>query len=56
VIVRKVPRKAKILVYISDAEKALVEKLGIPLMEYVKAYVEQVAKERKWSWYKGKIE
>ena len=29
----------------------LAKKMGVPIEEYVKAYVLLIAKERKWKWY-----
>ena len=51
-IIRKRRGKEEIMpVKIFRAQYELAKKMGVPIEEYVKAYVLLVAKERKWKWY-----
>jgi hypothetical protein len=52
VIVRKVRGQNKVgKVLLSRSEVELVQKMGIPLEEYVKTHLVRIAKERRWKWY-----
>jgi hypothetical protein len=54
-IVRKVKGQNKIgKIIMLAAEVAVVQKLGIPLEEYINARLVQIAKERRWKWFLNK--
>ena len=51
-IVRKRRGKEELMpIKVFKAQYDLAVKLGIPIQEYVKAYVLMIAKQRRWKWY-----
>ena len=50
--VRGQDKVGKIIVSISEAE--VCKKMGVPLEQYVKQMLLQIAKKRKWKWYLNK--
>lgn len=54
-IVRKVRGQEKVgKITVSKSEMDLIKKLGIPLHDYVRKRLMQIAKERRWKWYFNK--
>jgi hypothetical protein len=51
-IIRKVRGQNKIHpIKVSSVQALLAKKMGVSLEEYVKAYLEMVAKQRRWKWF-----
>ena len=51
-IIRKVRGQNKIHpVKISSVQVMLAKKMGVSIQDYVKAYLEMVAKQRRWKWF-----
>jgi hypothetical protein len=53
--VRKVRGQDKVgKIILTAAQVAIVQKMGIPLDEYVKQTLLIIAKKRRWKWYLNK--
>lgn len=53
--VRKVRGQDKVgKIILTSAQVAIVRKLGIPIEQYVKQMLLQIAKQRRWKWYLNK--
>ena len=51
-IVRKVRGQNKLQpILVTSVEVRIAKKLGVPIAAYVKEYVMQIAKQRRWKWY-----
>ena len=51
-IVRKRRGKEEVMpIKVFKAQYDLAVKMGVPIEEYVKAYVLLIAKQRRWKWY-----
>lgn len=50
--IRKIRGQNKIYpVRITAIQAMLAKKVGITIEQYVKAYVEMIAKQRRWKWF-----
>ena len=54
-IVRKLRGQNKIgKIIVSETEANIARRMGVALEDYVKNYLAQIAKKRKWKWFFNK--